>query len=63
MPNKILRMPEVKQRIGLSRSLIYLMVGRGEFPRPIKIGARASGWVEAEIDAWLAERLRLSREA
>lgn len=63
MTSKVLRLPEVRARIGLSRSQVYLMIKRGEFPPPIKIGARASAWMESDVDAWLAERLRISREA
>jgi len=63
MTSKVLRLPEVRLRIGLSRSQVYLMIKRGEFPPPIKIGARASAWMESDVDAWLAERLRISREA
>ena len=32
-----------------------------QFPRPIKIGARASAWLACEIDAFIAERVRASR--
>ncbi|GHU18710.1 prophage regulatory protein AlpA [Betaproteobacteria bacterium] len=31
------------------------------FPRPIRLGARAVGWVEAEIDAWIAAKIQESR--
>lgn len=53
MTNTILRLPAVKQKTGQSRSTIYEKVQRGEFPAPVKIGERAVGWVEAEVDSWL----------
>ena len=59
---KILRLPDVKARTGLSRSTIYLRLAAGQFPRPVSLGARSIGFVEAEIDEWIAERIRLSRE-
>jgi prophage regulatory protein len=59
---QILRLPQVKARTGLSRSSVYLKVSRGEFPRPVALGARSVGWVADEIDAWLAERIAASRK-
>jgi prophage regulatory protein len=63
MPQAILRLPKVKERIGLSRSTIYLKISRGEFPKPVSLGARAVGFIEAEIEAWLKARIEQSREA
>jgi prophage regulatory protein len=59
----ILRLPAVKTRTGLSRSTIYLRVSQGTFPRPVSLGGRAVGWVEEEIQSWLAERIAASRKA
>lgn len=61
MANSILRLPTVKGRTGLSRSTIYLRVSEGTFPKPVNLGARAVGWLEAEIDGWLASRVEESR--
>jgi len=59
----LLRLPLVKARTGLSRSTIYLRVAAGTFPAPIKLGcgARAVGWVEAEIEHWLSQQIAQSR--
>ena len=56
MSQQILRRPEVEHRTGLKRSNIYKMMQRGDFPRPIRIGKRAVGWHEADIDAWISDR-------
>ena len=56
-----IRLPQVKARTGLSRSSIYLKVAQGEFPAPVSLGARAVAWLSSEIDAWIAERVRVSR--
>ena len=56
-PIRILRLPEVVDRVGLKRASIYLRVADGSFPRQISLGARAVGWLESEIDAWLAARV------
>ena len=53
----ILRRKRVEERTGLSRSTIYLRIQEGAFPKPINLGARAVGWVEAEIEAWITERV------
>jgi prophage regulatory protein len=58
---KILRLPEVKTRTGLSRSTIYVHIGLGTFPRHIRLGARCVGWLESEIDAWIVARVQKSR--
>jgi len=63
MTTSILRLPDVKARTGLSRSTIYLRVSEGAFPAPVSLGGRAVGWIEAEIDEWLAERVEESRKA
>jgi prophage regulatory protein len=62
MATTILRLPEVKDRTGLSRSTIYLWISEDRFPRPISLGDRAVGWIESEIDAWLNEQIEASRQ-
>ena len=57
MTNNILRLPVVKTKTGQSRSTIYDKMKRGGFPKPVKIGERAVGWVEAEVEAWLKTRM------
>jgi len=61
MANAVLRLPLVKARTGLSRSTIYLRIAEGSFPKPVSLGARAVGWVEAEIEQWLSSRVEESR--
>ena len=61
MPNTILRLPAVKTRTGLSRSTIYLRVAEGKFPKPISLGARSVGWVDADVDAWITRQIEQSR--
>ena len=53
----LLRLPQVSDRTGLSRSELYRRIANGEFPAQVKIGARASAWNSAEIDHWVAERI------
>ena len=52
----IVRIAGVMARTGLPRSSLYAQVKRGDFPRPIKLGARAVGWRVEDVDAWIAAR-------
>ncbi len=61
MVNKILRLPTVKVRTGLSRSTIYLRMSNGEFPLSISLGGRAVGWLEADVNDWLESKIAARR--
>jgi prophage regulatory protein len=51
----ILRLKQVQEETGLSRSSIYRGVQAGTFPSPISLGLRAVGWRRGCIDVWLAD--------
>ena len=53
MANRILRIPVVIERTGLSRAAIYKSMAEENFPRNIPIGRRAVGWLEADIEEWI----------
>jgi len=53
----ILRLPEVKQLVGLGKSSIYRMMDEGHFPRRIMLGPRAVGWRAGDVRAWLQSRM------
>ena len=61
MPRKILRLPTVLDRTGLSRSTVYQRVTEGRFPQPVSLGARAVGWIESEVEEWIAGQIEASR--
>lgn len=61
MATVILRLPQVRARTGLSRSQLYELISRGRFPRQVKLSERAAGWVEDQVEAWLAARISASR--
>jgi prophage regulatory protein len=44
------------RKSGLARDTLYRRARTGDFPKPVKLSERASGWFEDEIDAWLAQR-------
>jgi prophage regulatory protein len=52
-----LRRSAVEARTGLSRSSIYDRIAAGEFPKPVPLGGRSVGWVEAEIREWQKARI------
>lgn len=53
-PQRLIRLAEVCQRVGLGKTMIYAMVGDGRFPRPYKITPSAVRWSEREVEDWLA---------
>jgi prophage regulatory protein len=60
-PTKMIRLPEVMDRIGASKEFIYKMIRRGEFPASVRIAPRYAAWVESEVDAWLHQRIAAAR--
>jgi prophage regulatory protein len=61
MSNKIIRLPAVKDKTGISRSSIYLRMSKGEFPKSISLGDRAIGWLESDIEQWLEDKIQASK--
>ena len=68
----IIRRKQVEARTGLSRSSIYARLRHNPkrpgdydptFPKPVSVGAKAVGWIEGEIDAWLTTQVKKSRKA
>jgi prophage regulatory protein len=67
---RILRRPQVKERIGLSDTTIYEKINPNSkqydptFPKPIKLGDGKNppvGWIESEIERWIASRVDATR--
>lgn len=56
VPLSVLRIKKVTSRTGLGRSSIYSKVNKGTFPKPIKLGERSVGWLESDINKWIASR-------
>jgi prophage regulatory protein len=54
---RLLRLPEVRQKVGLSRSAIYKLISEGQFPRQISIGPRSVAWCQQDLERWIEERL------
>jgi prophage regulatory protein len=61
MAGSILRLPQVKVRTALSRATIYKYIAAGWFPRAVRLGPRAVGWLASDIDSWIDKRVAASR--
>jgi prophage regulatory protein len=57
MQKQLLRLPQVRQVVALSRSEIYRLISIGCFPRPVPLGHRARAWVADEIQSWVCDRI------
>ncbi|MCW0080573.1 helix-turn-helix transcriptional regulator [Burkholderia pseudomallei] len=54
---RILRMKQLIERTNLSRATLYVLMSTDpNFPRKIKLTARSVGFLESEVDAWIASR-------
>jgi prophage regulatory protein len=56
-PIKILSNKEVRLRIPYSSVQIWRKENAGEFPRRVKLGANRIGWIESEIENWIASKI------
>ena len=56
MTVEILRKPRVLALIGMRNTWLHEAIKRGDFPAPVKLGARAVGWGRADVETWLASR-------
>ena len=52
---KLLRLPQVEEKIGLKRSQIYLLMKEGRFPKPLQLGPRSVAWRLDELDEWIEQ--------
>ena len=54
-PDRLIKLEEVKRRVGLGKTMIYRLIGEGIFPAPYKISPFASRWSDREIVAWIID--------
>lgn len=59
---RIYRLRDLPAVTGLSKSTLYEMMARGEFPKPIKLARRAVGWRSDAVEQWLDEREQVAAE-
>lgn len=58
---QVLRCPAVLEKTGMTRAGMYREMANGSFPKPIKLSAKAVGWVEEQVDAWIEKRIAASQ--
>ncbi len=58
---RLLRLPEVIDRVGLSKPALYARIAEGTFPKPVKIGRRAVAWPRSAVDEWIQRAIEASR--
>jgi prophage regulatory protein len=61
LQTKLLRLPQVKESTGLSKSSIYARLAEGTFPKQIPLGPRLVVWVESDIQNWITEQVSAAR--
>jgi prophage regulatory protein len=54
---RLLRLPDVLSRIGIKRSTLYRWIAEKKFPAPLRIGDRASAWLESDVATWINRRV------
>ena len=53
---KLMRFRAVQEYTGLSRSTIWRLERRGDFPKHHRIAPNIVAWVEADITGWIEQR-------
>ena len=51
--HRLLKIDEVTRMCAISRSALYDLISRGEFPAPVRVGVRAVAWRQAEVLEWI----------
>ena len=57
MSTRLLRLPQVCEQVGISRSQIYKLIASNRFPSPCRIGDRVSAWVSGDIETWIRSQI------
>lgn len=59
---RFLRLRQVEDKIGFGKSWIYRQIQLQQFPPSIRLNSRHVAWLESEVDAWIHQRIRLTRD-
>jgi prophage regulatory protein len=63
MSIKIWKLPAVCEALDIGKSTLYAWIKAGEFVKPLKLGARAVGWLESDVTAFVEARAKARAEA
>lgn len=61
MSGRLIDIKEVMARLSVKKSTVYHWVKQGIFPRPVRVGPKASRWEESAVEAHIASR-KLARD-
>ena len=59
---RFLRIGDLQEKVGLSRSQIYKLMADGDFPKQKKVGERISVWQESEVEEWMVSKINIEEE-
>lgn len=54
---RILKLKEVLKKTSLGKTTLYMLIKESDFPQSIKLGLRAVGWLESDIDSWIQRKI------
>lgn len=60
--DRFLRLRQVEDKIGFGKSWIYRQIQLQQSPPSIRLNSRHVAWLESEVDAWIHQRIRLTRD-
>ena len=60
--SRILKLAEVQHRTSLSKTTIYRLMSENRFPKQIQLLNNRVGWLEAEIEDWIQQEVKRSRQ-
>ncbi|MCX8971642.1 AlpA family transcriptional regulator [Citrobacter portucalensis] len=60
--DRLLRLRQVEEKIGLGKSWIYQQIRLQQFPSSIRLNNRHVAWLESEVDTWIRQRIHLTRD-
>ena len=63
MTVRLLRLKEVSNQTGLSKSSIYRLIDIGEFPQQVSVTTHSVRWIESEIQEWIATKINQNRNS
>jgi prophage regulatory protein len=59
---RLITMDEVLDRVCMSKTQLYRLINSGEFPKPVPVGDHRIGFIEAEVKAWIEQRIKMRDE-
>lgn len=54
--DKMLRLRDVIEMAGISKTEVYRRMAKGAFPTQYKLGERCARWKQSEVQAWIGRQ-------